>query len=648
VGPFAVDIRPNDSINTASQTDVSNLTHSPPSTDEVVDGAVRDGGIQARLAREVRRALIDPSSKADPTEVVGRGSDRVATFGPVIMSMRLATTVVSILLVSPYVVAGDPTVIITALVIALYALFRAFRPIRYTNDLSSLLQVLAEVAIHVAAVNLTGYWNSPLIFSLITAVCIAGFARGFGFALRVGIATDLAVSLPAIMRTPPAERDLKQLATWSVMILLVSIVAGFGRRLSGEADRERDLALDRLSRLSDANALLYSLHRIAQSLPQSLDMNEVLDSTVQRLRGLIDFDTLVIIVFDDTDGHWAVMRRDGCTIPSRLSTMELPSGPRSAITTAQLVSMPALTGPDNLGFDDRSGSGIYCPLSARGSITGIIALEHREPSRFDHRAGGLLSGFVQPLSLALDNAKWFSRLRTVGADEERTRIARDLHDRIGQSLAYLAFELDRIVSKDKSGASVSEPLERLRDDVRGVIREVRDTLYDLRTDVSEDQSLVETLMQYTQRVTDRTQLQFQVDADGSQRLPILQEREMWRITQEAITNVERHAKATRVRITWRCDGERAAIRVTDNGMGFEAGRAGRLDSYGMLGMRERASSIAATLDIHSVPGQGTSITCVLDPAVERHSSPGEHAPKPQSTSADPTGRVLTTSGGVTT
>jgi signal transduction histidine kinase len=615
--------------------------------DAPVDVAQRDGGFQNRITRELRRALVDPNTRAEESDIVNRRSDRVGAFGPVIMAMRLATTVVSILLASPDIMKGDRTVILTTLAVTLYALIRVFRPIRYTNDVGSVVQVVAEVAIHVAAVNLTGYWNSPLIFSLITSVCIAGFARGFGFALRIGVSTVLAVSLPALLRTGPGQADLKQYATWSGMILLVSIVAGFGRRLSGEADRERDLALDRLSRLSDANALLYSLHRIAQSLPQSLDMNDVLDSTVTRLRGLIDFDSLVILLFDDTDGQWSVLRRDGCNIPSRLTTAELPSGPRSAIVTAELVSMPALSGPDNLGFDDKSGSGLYCPLSARGSITGLIALEHREPNRFDHRAGGLLSGFVQPLSLALDNARWFARLRTVGADEERTRIARDLHDRIGQSLAYLAFELDRIVSKDQSGASVSESLERLRDDVRGVIREVRDTLYDLRTDVSEAQSLMETLRQYTQRVSERTQLEFQLDLEGSQRLPILQEREMWRITQEAITNIERHSKASRVRVTWRCDGQRAAIRVTDNGIGFEAGRAGRLDSYGMLGMRERASSIAATLDVHSVPGQGTSITCVLDPSVDGHDS-RDSSPKSQSTggTAAPE-RVLASSGGTT-
>ena len=89
---------------------------------------------------------------------------------------------------------------------------------------------------------------------------------------------------------------------------------------------------------------------------------------------------------------------------------------------------------------------------------------------------------------------------------------------------------------------------------------------------------------------------------------------MWRIAQEAITNIERHANAAHVRVTWRCDGGRAAIRISDDGIGFEIGRAGRLDSYGMLGMRERASSIGATLEVQSVPGVGTSITCVLDPS----------------------------------
>ncbi len=90
---------------------------------------------------------------------------------------------------------------------------------------------------------------------------------------------------------------------------------------------------------------------------------------------------------------------------------------------------------------------------------------------------------------------------------------------------------------------------------------------------------------------------------------------MWRIAQEALTNVERHSGASHVRVLWRCNGESAALEVTDNGKGFPIGRAGRLDSYGILGMKERASSIGANLDVISQPDKGTRIRCSLIRAV---------------------------------
>ena len=220
------------------------------------------------------------------------------------------------------------------------------------------------------------------------------------------------------------------------------------------------------------------------------------------------------------------------------------------------------------------------------------------------------------MALAIDNARWFARLRTVGADEERTRIARDLHDRIGQSLAYLAFELDRIVGKAEQDEPLGDSLEQLRDDVRGVIREVRDTLYDLRTDVSDSQDLPTVLEAFIGRVRERSELHIELICDRDQRLPLLQEREMWRLAQEAITNVERHANATRIRVVWRCNGESATLDITDDGQGFPEGRAGRLDSYGILGMRERAASIGATLEISSEPGRGTRVRCTLVRATE--------------------------------
>lgn len=570
---------------------------------------------RTRLRHDVRQAMVDPSAR--PTgdfeldEVVAR--DRIAAFTPLITAARLATTIISVLLVSTSTDAETRTLQLWTAVLVANAVFRSFRPLRYADGIRSLAVVLAEVAVTIVAVVATGGWRSPLILMLLTAVMIAGLARGFGFSIRVAVATIVAVTVPSMARSADPRDVILEALSWGAIVVLVAITAGYARRISGEADRDRELALGRLHRLSDANDLLYSLHQVTQTLPASLDLGEVLDSTMARMKSLVACDSIAVLLFDDTDAHWDVARHHGLHLPSRLGPTELPDGLRRAIAANGTSSSEDLSREPGGGLSGRAGSGVYAVLSARGSIIGLLAVEHSAPGQFTERDIEVVSGFVEPAALAIDNARWFTRLRTVGADEERTRIARDLHDRIGQSIAYLAFELDRLVERDESGESISRELGQLREDVRGVIREVRDTLYDLRTDVSDVSGVADVLEEYAARVGERSGIQVHVDADRSHRLPILQERELWRVAQEALANVERHAHATAVRILWRCDGERAVIDVTDNGIGFAQDRAGRLDSYGVLGMRERAASIGASLEIHSAPGRGTRVRCILDP-----------------------------------
>ncbi len=558
------------------------------------------------------------------------GTDRIAAFSSLVTAIRVATIAISLLLAMDRGDLSTSMRVWTAIIVG-YAVFRAFKPIRYTDDLESLLLLLAEIALHVLAIEFTGGWESPLVFTLLTPVALAGLAKGFGFGLRIAIVILLAVSFPFVAEATDRREALLQSASWSVIVLIVAVISGYARRISGEALRERELALDRLSRLSDANNLLFSLHRVTQTLPASLDLDDVLDSTVSRMRSLVGYDAIAVLLFDETDASWQVARHQGLHLPDRLGPTELPVGLRRALAVNRPIYLPDLPSEGG-GFSDRAGSGIYTVMPARGSVIGLLAIEHGDLDHFTARDLELIEGFVAPASLAVDNARWFARLRTVGADEERTRIARDLHDRIGQSLAYLAFELDRIVERDVAGEPITEEIGNLREDVRGVIREVRDTLYDLRTDVSETVGLAEVLEHYAARVSERSGINILVDADHEARLPLLQEREMWRIAQEALANVERHANATAVRVLWRCDGRRALIDITDNGVGYEQGRAGRLDSYGVLGMRERAASIAASLEMVSAPGRGTKVRCVVDP---RSSSEPKTGAKAAASSGDP-------------
>lgn len=517
----------------------------------------------------------------------------------------------SIVLASPTIQDRDVGVTMAAGALLAYTLLRTLRPLRQTGGRSELLLVMAEASGAVLLLAATEYWESPFAFSLLSSVAVAGFAGGFGFGLRIAVACSAAVSLPWILAKPDIAERPRTSVQWAAEVLLVALVAGYARRISGEADVRQSQALDRLGRLSDANALLFRLHQVTQTLPASLDLQEVLDATMGQVVDLFDGDGITLLLIDETEGQWEVVRKEGGRPPAKLRTEDLPAPLARAVRLHGLVSEQNLIASGGPGLSGSAGSGLYATLLARGSVIGLLAIEHGEPHHFAARDVELLSGFVDSAALAIDNARWFGRLRTVGADEERTRIARDLHDRIGQSLAYLAFELDRIVKTDAKGETVAKALDQLRGDVRGVIGEVRDTLYDLRTDVTDAQSLPATLEAFLARVAERSALQVSIRAQETGRLPILQERELWRIAQEAITNVERHAKATQVSITWRCDGGTAALEVADDGIGFPVGKAGRLDSYGLLGMRERAASIGATLAVESEPGKGTRVRCAL-------------------------------------
>ncbi|MGH9003411.1 MAG: sensor histidine kinase, partial [Acidimicrobiia bacterium] len=271
-----------------------------------------------------------------------------------------------------------------------------------------------------------------------------------------------------------------------------------------------------------------------------------------------------------------------------------------AVATRAASSHAAL--PDG-GVAAEASSGLYAPLVARDRLVGLLALEHRDPGRFGTRHVQLVNGLAEPLALAIDNALWFARLQALGAEGERSRIARSLHDGVGQGLAYIALELDRI------GAARPDPdLARLRDDTRGLLRDVRETLHQLRAEVTESKDLGTLAEAHLRRFSERTGISASLSSEPTpERLPVLVEHEVWRILQEALENVERHARASRVEVTWWTDGRRGRLRVEDDGCGFDPATQLARATPGLRIMRERANAVGGRLDIHSSPGEGTTV-----------------------------------------
>ena len=446
-----------------------------------------------------------------------------------------------------------------------------------------------EQIIVVLAVLVSGSWHSPLAFFLIPTAILAGLVTETAYALLLTIGGAALISALHLQGSV-AESKVQTSILWTCGLILVAMVAGLARKAAAETARKQNLALDQLDHLSHANALLSNLHRLAQVLPASLDLDDVLDSTVGRVRQLIEHDLLTILLVNEQTGALEPAARtfgyaSAGPSPTIARSPTLAQAMQSSVTL-RFDYLIAKQGAPRLSVAPSAKSGVYASLRARGVVMGVIAIESLEPRGFTEQHSEILHGMAEPLGVAIDNARLFRKLRVVGADEERNRIARDLHDKIGSSLASLGFALDGTLSAAKRGTDVIDDLEQIRAYVTTMIGDVREALYDLRSDVNDTQDLASTLRQFADRVQTRSSLMVQLTSNQQVRLPLLQEREIWHIAREAIINVEKHARATRLGIDWVCTTSEMSLTISDNGVGLEVGGL-RADSYGMVGMRTR-------------------------------------------------------------
>jgi len=198
------------------------------------------------------------------------------------------------------------------------------------------------------------------------------------------------------------------------------------------------------------------------------------------------------------------------------------------------------------------------------------------------------------------------------AEEERKTLARELHDRVGQSLSAVNINLNII--KNALPGIRDEDLEKRLLDTMDLVREVtagiRNVMCDLRPEVLDDYGLVPALRWYGEQFSKRTGLEVEVmgheDIGGFD--PEL-ETTLFRIFQEAMTNVAKHAGARKIRVGAERDGETFRMSISDDGQGFEEEKIRKVGgpTYGLLGMRERARAIGARIQIESSPGKGTRV-----------------------------------------
>lgn len=497
-------------------------------------------------------------------------------------------------------------------VMVVFTVWACLRPVEYRDTTRVRLQIVAELALVTVITLVTGAWASPFAVCLIPTCMLAGFAAGGWFSGQLAIAAVAAITVQHVPEVG-ASTGLRDGALWGGLLALVAFTSGLAHRAAVEAAEQQQLALDRVSRLSEANSLLFSLQRVAQTLPASLDLDEVLSSTIARVRSMVKHDAIIVYLLDG--GRFVPVRAIGCDARPALTYQQLPSALRAAVESPKTVRREWITfvegtAPDAVTPGARCG--LYGALRARGALVGLVAVERTTDEPFDQQDAEVVHGLCEPFGIAIDNARMFSQLRMLGADEERTRIARELHDHIGSSLATINFELDMVSLAASRGEDVAEPLKELRTRVGEMVTEVRDALYDLRTEVTDSRDLVSVLREYATRVGERADVRVELETSQTGRVSLQEERELWQIAREAIRNVEQHADAATIRVFCHETSSQVLISVVDDGIGIASSATHpHRESYGIVGMRERAARLGATLDFHTPAFGGTEVRIVL-------------------------------------
>jgi signal transduction histidine kinase len=264
-----------------------------------------------------------------------------------------------------------------------------------------------------------------------------------------------------------------------------------------------------------------------------------------------------------------------------------------------------------------AGSALMLPLVAEETALGVIVVAHPEPERFPEASLPFLGVVANQVSLAVANANAYRQSEEFAIAEERARIAREVHDGIAQSLAFTALKLDLVArllhrDPDAAGREVAEA----RTTIRELIREVRRSIFALRPVDLERYGFMETLRRYALDFGQQNDVAVELEVAPIPELSVKSEAVLFRIFQEAMHNVAKHAEASRVVIAVGPD-ELGQVRVVvrDDGRGFDPGEVGdRVTSAGGLGlrqMRERVESRGGTFAIEAVPDGGTIVSATV-------------------------------------
>jgi nitrate/nitrite-specific signal transduction histidine kinase len=255
-------------------------------------------------------------------------------------------------------------------------------------------------------------------------------------------------------------------------------------------------------------------------------------------------------------------------------------------------------------------SELVLPLKTKETVIGVLDVQSERLNAFDELDLTVLQSLARQAAIAIENARLYQQAQQLAVIEERTRLARDLHDSVTQSLygvTLFAEAAGRLLALGQI-ESAGEHLQELQQTAQEALQEMRLLIFELRPSVLAESGLVAALQARLETVEGRAGLETSFKVEGAdQRIAPEIEEGLYRISQEALNNALKHAQARRIQVFLRQNQSTVLLEIIDDGLGFEPSLARQQGGLGLRGMEERAARMGADLSVRSRPGAGTQV-----------------------------------------
>lgn len=359
-----------------------------------------------------------------------------------------------------------------------------------------------------------------------------------------------------------------------------------------------------------------SVQRIARGLLQKVGLDEVLKIVCEEAMRLTGATGSAVLLLEG-DNWLRLTHSEGIPrfpferlpIAASFAGQAFQSGSYVWVNTLEIGLEEAVDKLQGYPWIPGVKSLFVVPLRVETKVIGVINILDK-PGQLTQEDIRIINLFADQAAIIIEHVRLQAQAEQLAVLEERQRIARELHDSVTQALYSVTLYADaaRMAFSAKKWDALEANLQEVRNMAREAMYDMRLLVFELRPFMLETEGLVSVLRARLAAVEDRAGLKTAVEVEGERRLPISIEEELYRIAQEGLNNVVKHAAARQVRIHLKYKQDSVLFEMVDDGQGFDPATADQSGGFGLQGIKERVQRLAGSLEIESAPGQGTRLS----------------------------------------